>query len=302
MSSLRNAIKRKTHKERAQPTARRHLGLLEKHGDYKARADNFHKKERRLKALSERAKNRNPDEFYFGMGNSEVVDGKHKKTESAHFAEHMATLGPEAVKLMKTQDLKYLRAVVSRDKKKAERLKASLHFGTSAANKKTIFVDNEEEAFDRLGEIEEDDGDDDNDEEDIGFGSDGDEFGSGGEDGESDADSHDTPPAVAAADSEEAEYNLDLKELAAREAAPKTAKALKKEAKAHKKLERVLEREKDASYREMREREARKNKLEKALNMMEMEKNLAGKGTKRKIFDGDAKNPPVYKWKMKRKR
>ncbi|KAH8049402.1 hypothetical protein JL722_11933 [Aureococcus anophagefferens] len=64
MSSLRNAVKRKTHKERSQPAARKHLGLLEKHSDYKLRADNYHKKQERIKTLSRKASERNEDEFY----------------------------------------------------------------------------------------------------------------------------------------------------------------------------------------------------------------------------------------------
>ena len=42
MSSLRNAVKRVTHKERSQPRARNHLGLLEKKKDYQRRAKDFH--------------------------------------------------------------------------------------------------------------------------------------------------------------------------------------------------------------------------------------------------------------------
>jgi len=49
MSSLQNAIKRRTHKERAQPAARSKFGLLEKHKDYVERARDFHKKENTIK-------------------------------------------------------------------------------------------------------------------------------------------------------------------------------------------------------------------------------------------------------------
>ena len=49
MSSLQNAIKRRTHKERAQPAARAKFGLLEKRKDYLERAKDFHKKENTIK-------------------------------------------------------------------------------------------------------------------------------------------------------------------------------------------------------------------------------------------------------------
>ncbi|GMI42862.1 hypothetical protein TeGR_g14700, partial [Tetraparma gracilis] len=99
---------------------------------------------------------------------------------------------------------------------------------------------------------------------------------------------------------EASEYDLDVDQLAALEAAPKTKKQLKRERKDEKKLVRSIQREKDASYRELAEREKRQKKLELTLAHLEMEKNLQKKGTKRKVLDGDNNRPPVYKWKRKR--
>lgn len=65
-SSLRNAVKRIEHKERAQPAARKKLGLLEKHKDYVERAKDFHKKQKVIRTLKSKADSKNPDEFYFG--------------------------------------------------------------------------------------------------------------------------------------------------------------------------------------------------------------------------------------------
>ncbi|EGD79991.1 hypothetical protein PTSG_10269 [Salpingoeca rosetta] len=71
MSSFAKAQKagRKTHKERSQVSHRRKFGFLEKSKDWKLRREDFHFKQRRLKALAEKARNRNPDEFYFAMVN-----------------------------------------------------------------------------------------------------------------------------------------------------------------------------------------------------------------------------------------
>ena len=67
------------HRERSQPGFRKKLGLLEKKKDYKLRADNFKKKEKRIFDLKRKAEFKNPDEFYFGMINSRLVDGVHTK-------------------------------------------------------------------------------------------------------------------------------------------------------------------------------------------------------------------------------
>ncbi len=66
MSSLRNAVKRKTHKERGQPSFRKRLGHLEKHKVYLLRSQDYHKKKRKIQQLRLKALFRIPDEFYNG--------------------------------------------------------------------------------------------------------------------------------------------------------------------------------------------------------------------------------------------
>ncbi|RJE17430.1 hypothetical protein PHISCL_10232, partial [Aspergillus sclerotialis] len=102
MSSLRNALPRREHRERAQPGHREKWGLLEKH---KA---NYNAKKAKLKRLHEKASSRNPDEFAFGMmSESSRTKGKHGARDSAA----ARGLSHEAIKLLKTQDAGYLRTV-----------------------------------------------------------------------------------------------------------------------------------------------------------------------------------------------
>lgn len=79
-SAFRKAQKahRRTYKERGQIESRSKFGFLEKKKDYVKRARNYHSKQDRLKALSEKASFRNPDEFYFGMVNQKTSKGKCK--------------------------------------------------------------------------------------------------------------------------------------------------------------------------------------------------------------------------------
>lgn len=56
---------------------RKKLGLLEKHKDYVERARDYHRKEDALNVLRNKARDRNPDEFYFKMVNTETRNGVH---------------------------------------------------------------------------------------------------------------------------------------------------------------------------------------------------------------------------------
>ena len=67
MSSLRNSMHRRNHKERSQLAHRAKFGILEKHKDYVLRARDYHSKKDRITRLRQKASERNKDEFYFAM-------------------------------------------------------------------------------------------------------------------------------------------------------------------------------------------------------------------------------------------
>mmetsp|Transcript_16096 Transcript_16096/g.49877 ORF Transcript_16096/g.49877 Transcript_16096/m.49877 type:complete len:219 (+) Transcript_16096:1317-1973(+) len=123
MSSLRNVTKRSTHKERAQPSARKKFGLLEKKSDYKLRSDNYHKRQARLKTLQRKAQERNPDEFAFGMIGT--VAGERRGPEGSA-STHAATAK------LKSEDLRYVRMAKVIDDHRVGRLQGELH-GTESA-------------------------------------------------------------------------------------------------------------------------------------------------------------------------
>ncbi|PIN19908.1 hypothetical protein CDL12_07409 [Handroanthus impetiginosus] len=77
--SLRNTIRKRAYKERAQPHSRRKFGLLEKHKDYVERARAYQQKKQTLQRLKEKAAFKNPDEFNFKMIRSKCVNGVHKQ-------------------------------------------------------------------------------------------------------------------------------------------------------------------------------------------------------------------------------
>jgi U3 small nucleolar RNA-associated protein 11 len=114
--------------------------LLEKHKDYVLRARDYNKKKKYIKSLQEKARNKNPDEFYYRMINEKLKGGRHViPQEEEKFTD-------DQLKVMKTQDIKYVEMKYRIERKKVERLRSGLHLISSQPiNTHTIFVDSVEE-------------------------------------------------------------------------------------------------------------------------------------------------------------
>ncbi|KAL6238991.1 hypothetical protein BDW75DRAFT_178468 [Aspergillus navahoensis] len=152
MSSMRNAVQRRQHRERGQLQGREKWGILEKHKDYSLRAKDYNMKKQKIKRLEEKARDRNPDEFAFGMMSSHSsTKGKHgtgmRESATAQGLSH------EAIKLLKTQDAGYLRTVGERVRRQMEKVKEDLRIQESMGE---ALGDKD----DRRPEEEEDDDDD----------------------------------------------------------------------------------------------------------------------------------------------
>jgi hypothetical protein len=61
-------------------------------------------------------------------------------------------------------------------------------------------------------------------------------------------------------------------------------------------------RRKLSAYREAAQRQQRQQKLAALANKMAYEKQIMGKGRKRKLQAGDSSQPPVFLWKRERKK
>lgn len=106
-------------------------------------------KKAKLKRLREKARDRNPDEFAFGM------TSERSKTQGRHGARESTSLSQEALKLLKTQDAGYLRVVGERVRRELEKVakEAELQDGMATASgevatvcgKKVIFAETLEE-------------------------------------------------------------------------------------------------------------------------------------------------------------
>ncbi|KAK6582137.1 hypothetical protein PZA11_005834 [Diplocarpon coronariae] len=145
MSSMRNAVQRRNHRERGQPEERQKWGLLEKHKDYSARARDFNEKKKKLKALKQKVLDKNPDEFYFGMmsRSGPATTGKNR-TGTINGDRGNKVLSQEAVRLFKTQDLGYVRTMRNKALKEVEELQRRA-VGLQGTGKKIVFVDDEQE-------------------------------------------------------------------------------------------------------------------------------------------------------------
>ncbi|EGP89473.1 unnamed protein product [Zymoseptoria tritici ST99CH_1A5] len=149
MSSLRNAVQRRNHRERAQPAERQKWGLLEKRKDYKLRAADHKSKTKKINALKAKASERNEDEFYFGMMSSSSKGGiKVAKRGEANSGGGGKVLSQDVVRLMKTQDQGYLQTMLQRTRKERGRLEEDVLLGETGVKaepdggaRKVIFDD-----------------------------------------------------------------------------------------------------------------------------------------------------------------
>ncbi len=252
MSNLRNLVRRRIHRERAQPRARARLGLLEKHKDYKLRAIDYHRKQDHIKKLQQKAAFRNPDEFYFAMHSESTEGGVHVKRARIKRS-------AKEIREANTTDIGYLTMKSQQEAGKIERLKTSMHMlSKRRVNQHTIFLESKEQAenFDAAEHFET------------------------------------APELVASA------YNRP-KLQALREAPIQRAVDARTARKAGRGRARV--------YKEIQEREGRKRKLNAMVEKLQTQRNLMGKGKRKKIikrdqFGDEDRSQTVYKWKRERKK
>ncbi|KLJ08004.1 hypothetical protein EMPG_16535 [Blastomyces silverae] len=84
--------------------------------DYSLRARDYNVKKAKLQRLREKARDRNPDEFAFGM----MSEKSNRQGRHGARGSEAATLSHEAIKLLKTQDAGYLRVVGEKVRRQLE--------------------------------------------------------------------------------------------------------------------------------------------------------------------------------------
>jgi len=140
--SLKHVVHKRVHKERHQPEARAKLGYLEKHKDYVKRAKDYHRKEDAIKKMHQKAYFKNEEEFSFKMlshAANHNQGGRLTKTK-----EHLKV---DELKLLDSQDARYIAMREQMDKKAIQRQTEKLHFLDAAGKAKqhVLFLDDEDE-------------------------------------------------------------------------------------------------------------------------------------------------------------
>ncbi|KAK6199166.1 small-subunit processome [Scheffersomyces amazonensis] len=138
MTKLTHNIQKKQHRERSQTEKRAKYGLLEKKKDYRLRANDYHKKQAALKALKAKAATYNPDEYYHAMTKKSTDNNGIIISERDN-----EVLSVNEVKLLKTQDVNYIRTIRLNELSKIKKQKETLDF--KADGKHTVFVDSKQD-------------------------------------------------------------------------------------------------------------------------------------------------------------
>ena len=279
--------------------------------------------------MRQKIANKNPDEFYFGMHNSKVERGRHVKTDEARQRElEERGLGSDAVRIMKDQDLAYVRMQRVMDAKKIERLQSSLHYLEGNTTNTMNGDDDDEEEGDGGGALLKM----------VGKKRKHTVFIEGGQDAVDNFDvakHFDTIPELVGrsfnrprvkelereamrrlggkvavrdadddyyydnGDDDDDDHNFD-EEGNPKQVLQLSEKQLLKQERNQLKLERRIAKSRSAAYSEMELRNERMKKLQNAEAHLIVEKQTRMKGRRRKIAGkGDGK-PAVYKWRRKR--
>ena len=142
LKNIKKYIPRRKYRERSQNERRKKLGFLEKKKDYKIRAEDYHKKEKKYKDLKEAARTRNPDEFYHKMIKAKIIDGEHVQFPEDKTLEQKIVINTQFINLVNFKK--------SQLEKEAEKIKYRLQLNKNifeGGNKSThtLYYDDEDE-------------------------------------------------------------------------------------------------------------------------------------------------------------
>ncbi|KAG9390176.1 Small-subunit processome Utp11 [Carpediemonas membranifera] len=115
-------VAKRFHKERVVPRAhiRKGFTMLEKHKDYKLRADDYNKKKKYLKDLARKAALANEEEFSFGMINAR------KRRDGTHVSLIKDLPTNKEISRMKKQDHELVKMMIVQNRKQIDRLTVGL--------------------------------------------------------------------------------------------------------------------------------------------------------------------------------